>query len=146
MHIATVQMEWSILQKGLCVQCTCIPYNTISNPYINSCGRLNQLLLLISASTDQKGCVTRASAMSLKQLLIQESSTTMRCWTANVFSGLKQILPDSAILTAVEQVKKSSSYPPLRKLPAPLTSLQDVKYQQMDDAELKAVCNDMLIP
>ena len=28
------------------------------------------------------------------------------------FSGLKQILPDSAILTAVEQVKKSSSYPP----------------------------------
>ena len=59
------------------------------------------------------------------------------------FSGLAQILPDSAILTALEQVKKSSSYPPLRKLPAPLTSLQDVKYQQMDDAELKAVCSDV---
>lgn len=59
------------------------------------------------------------------------------------FSELKQILPDSAILTAVERVKKSSNYPPVRKLPAPLTSLQDVKYQQMDDTELKALCNDL---
>jgi len=61
------------------------------------------------------------------------------------FSELKQILPDSAILTAVEHVNKSSTYPPVRKLPAPLTALQDVKYQHMDDTELKAVCNDVLL-
>ena len=61
------------------------------------------------------------------------------------FSELKQILPDSAILTAVEHVNKFSTYPPVRKLPAPLTALQDVKYQHMDNTELKAVCNDVFL-
>lgn len=61
------------------------------------------------------------------------------------FGELKQILPDSAILTDVVYVNKSSTYPPVRKLPAPLTALQDVKYQHMDNTELKAVCNDVFL-
>lgn len=61
------------------------------------------------------------------------------------FGELNQILPDSAILTAVVYVNKSSTYPSVRKLPAPLTALQDVKYQHMDNTELKAVCNDVFL-
>ena len=54
-------------------------------------------------------------------------------------------MSDSASLTAIEHVNKSSNYPPMRKLTAPLTALQDLKYKQMDDIELKVACNEVFL-
>lgn len=60
------------------------------------------------------------------------------------FKGLRRVMPSSAILSSVTIAQQSAPRSPvIRKLPAPLISLQKPGYAAMSKTELEEVCHDV---